>query len=249
MERARYLVLGAAMLLLAGVLPSRALGLEILEWARYGDPDEETANAEAAILSLVPAVTFTRTVTDEAAEIAALLPGKDVFFVPELDFAGYSGEGTTFAPVLEPFVAAGGVLVCCAEGFPRDQGTFLKDTGLLDRDYVDWTRVGTATLLSPGHPLAEGVGETIGLINVTAYYTTGDPGVEIVYAHTDNPDYGIVMYRPYGEGHVVGIGYDYYTRSADADRILANAVTLPEPAALSLLALGAVALLRRRRRG
>jgi len=225
-----------AILPFLGLHANGALGIEILEWVRYGDLDEEVLHTEQAIMSLVPDVSFTQTLTDDPAVIAALLPGKDVFLVPELDFAGYSGEGITFAPVLEPFVAVGGLLVACAEGFSDDQGTFLKDTGLLDRTFVDFGWSGTADLMIPGHILAEGLGSSIQLANATAWYTTSQPDVEIVYALSGYPSYGVVMYRSYGAGHVVSIGYDYYERNLDADRVIANAVTIPEPATLLLLA-------------
>ena len=211
----------------------------ILNWVRYGDIDQE------AIYSLVPGATITRSTTDSAAQLASELSGKDVFLISECEEGIYQGEGTIFAPVLSDFVSQGGVVIQCNSGIWGVD--VLGDAGLMTRSYIGTTASGTGTLELPGHPLAYGLGATVQMADATEYWSTTDPDVDIVVSYSQ-PSYGVLMSTQVGSGWVIGIGYDYFDRNSDADRMIANAVCIPEPGMICLLGLGSMALLRRRRK-
>jgi hypothetical protein len=208
--------------------------LSILAWTAYADMDEEYVNTLQALADklgggylMQPFSTNGQTAGDYVL-LAKALEGKQVFLAIEQENATptqATTAGTEFASTLQSFVANGGTLAACGDGWLTWSGQFLTATGLMTASTVSSYPSGTLYVVQGWHPLAQGVGATLTAQDGTTSYTVGPEALTVVQDGSGDTTLAV---RDYGAGAVVLVGYDYYSYDADAAQILANAVKYPK---------------------
>ncbi|MFH1219249.1 MAG: choice-of-anchor D domain-containing protein [Candidatus Eisenbacteria bacterium] len=212
-------------------LPQGAFGdlagtVGILVWNKYSDNSSggEFENTINAIATYFSDFTLEATGVTDPDSLRAMLVGRDVFLIPEQENApsDITTIGASWQDVLQDFVSGGGTVVFCGEW--GSSNSFVTSTGLMD---VSLFGGGSSALevVDPSHPLVKDVAQTFYGENATGWYTIATPDVEAVVVE----QYGglpVVAARTCGAGHVVLIGFDYYSYNADMAHIVANAVQL-----------------------
>jgi len=213
-------------IVLLAMIAGDSMGQEprILHWVLHGDMDREVPFTEEAILSQVPGAEIVRTFATTSDELVPELADANVFLVPEMgETTPYLREGVEFGAILQDFVDGGGIVIECLSGGSGED--FLGDAGFMSRTFAGVTGGGGANVLLPDHPLASGLGPTVSLADATAYWTPLDASIETVI-DSPMPGSGILLSKTIGAGYVIAIGYDYYERNPDADRIIGNAASM-----------------------
>jgi hypothetical protein len=210
-------------------LTSHTNTVRILSWVRFtgiNPTDVEYGHALEAIEQYFDNFTVAESNTQDPAALAAALVDKDVLLLPEphqATSADLEAAGSTLQSTLQAFVRSGHIVVATSEWL--DWQGFLRTAALLDAQYSSGCQSGcawTMPVVDPAHPLAIGLGATIQGANSTTSYVIGNSDVQVVVASPDGDP--VVATRDIGIGHVVLIGYDYYSYNGDAARVIANAV-------------------------
>lgn len=197
----------------------------VLVWTPFADADQELVNTLAALAQYGEDYVTETCGSINPATLAAALDTHELLLIPEPEEASDAllhSLGGQLATTLQGFVAGGGTVVALCEWDGR-QGLLtasgLITTTMVGAYYDDATAFDVAL---PDHPLAEGLGSTLASASATASYEIGSPGVDAVV--TDAAGHAVVAARDLGAGHVVLIGYDYFSYHDDAARLLANAL-------------------------
>ena len=203
-----------------------AASVEILVFNGYSDNSDggEFENTLNAIADHFTDFNATPTATEDPTVLAIELVGKDVFLVPEQE----NGEstylqsmGSAWAPVLQSFVQGGGTVIFCEEWGPSLG--FVSATGLMDLEFVDQFISDPLDVVTPDHPITAGLPATITATDATGRYNIYDADAVTLVAWDTYP---VVAVREVGAGHVVLVGFDYYSYNAETALIMANAVQL-----------------------
>lgn len=199
--------------------------VEVLLWNLYGDdsPGGEVGKTEIALQEAHPTARITRSDKSDPVVLEHLLEDRQVMIIPEQENAlpDLLTKAVSWRRVLSDFVFTGGTLIFCQEW--GNSAGLAAATGLLDVTPVDRGSALPLEIAQVGHSLLDGVSDSLVGTNLTAWYTVNSPDAQAVVVEPLS-DKAVVVDRPWGAGHVVLLGFDYFTHNADMSRILANAV-------------------------
>lgn len=200
--------------------------VRVLMFSRYADTTTNLPRLRQAITRYFPLVAETLTETLDAAELAVLLAGQDVFLLPPQPYAdagAMDALGSDWAAVLTDFVAAGGIVIGCS-GL-HDEHRLLRQAGLatlmIESLGGGMTSIPVLRISSP-HGLTAGVPD--GFASREAIGFSAPDCQKVVHSQTNGVP--AVMHRELGTGHVVMLGTDFAEEVPEFDRILANAVRM-----------------------
>ena len=197
----------------------------VLAWGAYADGREEFRWTVDALKALLPPGWTVHEDTGESfgGEFRAKLARCRTLLIPEPENWGSDGR-LRLAEQLKPIAAAfcrrgGNIVVCCP-----DAGSlaFLREAGLLDvwrvghHDNVD------VPFTPAGKRLCGNVGAAFRTENATFFYRVRGGCPAETWAETN--DGAVIVARRVGRGWVVLLGMDFFKRSDQVNRILANAV-------------------------
>jgi subtilisin family serine protease len=199
--------------------------VDVLLWSRYGDesPTGEVGRTVAALEKAFPLFRLTRTDITDPGTLESLLHDRDVLILPEQENAlpELLVMAGSWRSVLSDFVYTGGTVIFCQEWGNSDG--FVNATGLMQVASHDRGSGAPLDRVMPTHPLLDGVSDSLVGTNLTAWYDVASPDAQVVVAEADSGR-PVVVERPWGSGHVVLLGFDYFTFNDDMARILGNAV-------------------------
>ncbi|MDH5490499.1 MAG: hypothetical protein OEY14_00850, partial [Myxococcales bacterium] len=181
------------------------------------------ANTNLAIDAYATAAgrSWSRTEFADGATLDSMLPGHDVLLVYEQETGGaqrMNALGIQWSQTLHDFAARGGVIVVC-DGL-GDSWRILDGAGLMTISSAAWA-VGPLTVMDPEHPITASAGSSYPYASSTRSYVSPDTQ----YLVTEPGRDGVVLYRRYGQpGQAVLIGHDFWSRNADVDALIGNAV-------------------------
>lgn len=212
--------------------PHRLVPLSIIVYTEYADlaAGEEFENTMTAIDNNYGTDYYYTNLADYT-DLGALLPGHNILLIPEQELAFFSDMitiGNSWAPILTDFVNNGGIVIVCdgassVEGptWPRGPSSrLLNETGLMTI-YGIWNFLGTNFLVDTRDALSRGVAASWASTSMTVAFDT--PETTVIVDNSTNP---VVVHKPIGKGHVVLIGFDFYSSQPDMEIILANAIRL-----------------------
>ncbi|HUI93122.1 MAG TPA: lamin tail domain-containing protein [Chitinivibrionales bacterium] len=195
--------------------------INIVAWTYGAEMSYRYPYMVNAITSRLPNATVTATTTTDPATLAALLQNAQVFLIPCQFYSTPSYTyGQAFAPVLNNFLNAGGVVIALA---PSTMTSFLSYAGLDTISAYSYATVGTDLATNPSHPVFDSV-STGSLANLpyTYYWTTFD-GATVLATYSS---YTVLSERKKGNGVIYLMGYDFYSGNAVTwGKILANCIT------------------------
>lgn len=198
--------------------------LDLLVWNAYSDNSfgGELENTLNAISQYYTDFNLTLTSTENPDELKALLDNADVFIVPEQEL-GYGPDlynlGVAFTPALDTFLDRGGNMIVL-EHF-NSTYLFLNGTGFMNITGGGAHSGLAVNVTDESHPLMEGVPSSFVASNGASTFESSDEDVLVIEPSTNNP---VIIQKPYRNGNVTLIGFDFYSYNADMARILANAV-------------------------
>ncbi|NUM44933.1 MAG: carboxypeptidase regulatory-like domain-containing protein [Anaerolineales bacterium] len=196
--------------------------INILAWTTYTDYSGEYQNTLNA-LAQYTTFTLEETTTSDPVSLSWLLANTDVFLIPEQEGADFNtmyALGLAWADVLHDFVQAGGTLLVLDHCY-QSPG-LLIGAGLMEVDFYtcggDWT----LSVFEPTHPLAENLPSAFMGGNGTGVYITPQ-SLNVIGAPiwNNNP---VVSARELGAGHLILMGFDFYSYNDEMAQVLANAI-------------------------
>jgi hypothetical protein len=201
--------------------------VEILAFNGHSDnsPGGEYDNTLGAIADHFTDFNVTATSTEDPATLATELVGKHVLLMPEQEnwnTASMSALGVSWSTVVTNFVNAGGTLIVCDFTFPCNQcgNGFLNGTGLMAVGTAISADFSNAQVVG-AHPITAGVSSPfLALSGSNAYDSVS--GTTVVRQQSSSKP--MVAVDDVGAGHVVLIGFDYFSDNTDMTRIIANTV-------------------------
>lgn len=194
----------------------------ILAWTWGAEMTYEYPNMVSAIRQRIPSAQISSTATTDPAVLTALLRNTDVFLIPAQESATPSSAvGAAFAPVLNSWIGAGGIVIVLA---PNYEATFLRYSGLDTLSYYSYTTSTgyTITINNPTHAVFDSMTPSpLQTIYRTGYWTgTASAAVLATYS-----GYAVCTEKLKGSGAVYLIGYDfYYANTTTWGRMLVNCV-------------------------
>lgn len=202
-------------------------GVSALLWIPFLDEDQaEIWNTIAAITLNENDFnwTFSRTLDpyrlrEELAAHDALIIMEQEQAQPDVDFAGL---GETLGPVMEDFVRRGHAAIHLRQIGPAND--FLKASGLLDITPLGSHLDLSCKVISPRHPVCEGVPLIFNTSATTTWYETADP--DAVSLCDSSGRGSIVIAKEMGLGRLVAIGCDYSLYTEGSARLLSNALRM-----------------------
>jgi len=194
---------------------------KILAYVEYADYTQEYSNTLRAIESTF-GPNYNLTELWDYTQLDSMLVGKDVLLIPEQEFAYlYLMEmvGSTWSSTLSNFIANGGIIVVC----DYSGGTYgiLTGAGLMSISGANYRSWSLLYLVDPSDPLAMGVSSSFIAPDGTISFVTGEANVVV-----NDGTYPVVIHKEIGLGHIVLLGFDFYTYNNDTCKILGNALTL-----------------------
>jgi subtilisin family serine protease len=210
-----------------GPIPMSALNLlngstQILAWTTYADMNEEYANTLNAISQYYTDYTVTTTTVTDSAALASELAGKNIFLIPEQENGSsseYVSLGSSWRAILNKFVSNGGTVILCGSSKGTEQ--ILRSSGLMYLSYYDTDNPSAMTVLDTTHFVTRGLPASIPSQNATMFYNIYDQQADILVTYKN---YAAVAAKNIGYGHVVLVGYDFYSYDDNAAKIISNAV-------------------------
>lgn len=195
--------------------------VNILAWTLYTDYYGEYTNALNAIAQHTT-YSLTETTTTDPAQLALALQQAHVFLIPEQESASYSfiyNLGQSWQNTLNDFLANGGTIIV----MDHCQITtgLLEGAGLMEIDFYDCPFDALVNVEAPSHPLARDLPSSfLGMNGRAEYYTTS--GETIITSQSGS--YVTVAADEINGGHVVLLGFDFFSYNDEMARLAANAV-------------------------
>jgi len=195
---------------------------KILAWTTYADLENEYPNTLNAIAQYYTNFEVTTTTVTDSADFVAELTGKNVLLIPEQEKGNqseYAALGNVWQTILTQFVETGGTIILCGSSKGSEQ--ILKSSGLMELDYYDTDNPSAMTVLDTTHFLTNGLPVAIPALNATRFYDVTDSETDVLVSYDA---YVAIAAKEIGNGHVVLIGFDFYTYDDHAAQIISNAV-------------------------
>jgi Zn-dependent metalloprotease/uncharacterized membrane protein len=193
--------------------------VRVLALTQGVDLTGEYPNTIASINAYFTKYTITTSTTTDASVLTGLLNGIDLLLMPEQE-TGTSTHYPSFAPVVQNFMNAGGVVVVLGSvgGGSTDR---IYDMGMFTGSFFSTSNSGTINILDTTHAYMENIPLTIPAPNATFYHSFTNPD-KITLAAVNSND--IISYRNIGSGRGVFLGFDYFAFNASTQRIIANII-------------------------
>lgn len=191
--------------------------LQVLALINGADTDDEYPNTIEAINNHFTNYSLSAITTFDATELEEALESADVLLIPEQEDCNEAAF-TSFAPVLQAFVEAGGTVIF--NGNAAAQSPCIFNTGLFDGEHQNFISDDLEIEL-PDDPLVDGVSEPYTALAVTNYYDINNEDVVSVIEYNN---FDVVCYRDIGAGRAILVGHDYRFSNENMDRVMANAV-------------------------
>jgi thermitase len=196
----------------------------ILAYVQYADYYQEYPNTLRAIESTF-GPNYILTEMGDYTQLDSMIQGKDILLIPEQEYASLSTMqmiGSAWSETLSNFLENGGVIIVC-DFFGGSGGTYgiLTGAGLMSISWTNYRTSYTLYLVDPTDPLAEGISSSFTAPDGTISFVTGEANVVVA-----DSIYPVVIHKEIDRGHVVLLGFDFYSFNADTEQILGNAVAL-----------------------
>jgi thermitase len=197
---------------------------KILAYVQYADYLQEYSNTLRAIESTFGPNYYLTELWDYT-QLDSMLVGKDILLVPEQEFTDlYALEniGSAWSTTLSQFLENGGILIVCDFNWGSG-GTYgiLTGAGLMSISSANYRTYYSLYLIDPTDPLAEGVSSSFTAPDGTISFVTAETNVVV-----NDGTYPVVIHKQIGRGHIVLLGFDFYSFNNDTERILGNAAAL-----------------------
>ena len=207
--------------------PTEALEKGVLLWGYLADRGREYSNTLAALKSELPDWPISEDFSSSLDNLFRLRLSAHrtlVIAEPEVRNAEYRQTlGRRLKPIAEAHLRRGGNIVVLAPS-PDDE-EFLREAGLVDLKRLSYTRSGEIRFTPETNELAAGLDGSIEAINLTAYYEVGEQ-FEKTQVWATYEEQAVAVVRQDRNGWIAVLGLDFYERSPEIDRLLANAVRL-----------------------
>lgn len=201
--------------------------LEVLAYTLGVDMATEYPNMITAINTYYTNYNLETTNTTSATDLAAILQNKDVFLVPEVEQTVGNAPFLDFAPVLQAFVNAGGIVI-----FAGTSGAApMINSGLMPVNVTGFDTGASLNVLDTTHPLTQGLAPTFIPSNGTYPIYFNSPDIVTVVEQPAGAGGGggsVVAYRPLGNGYVISVAFDYFSSDENAQKAIANAFAWAE---------------------
>ncbi len=219
-------------------LPAPTVTPRILYFSQFADnsPSGEVQNVWNAIND-THGTDYLRTNLTSYTDLASELPNYHILLVPEQEeiySENITDIVTAWQTPLNTFLSQGGILIVMtywSNNFgAMATGKILNDTGLMDLQGNTPLTGSPVTIIDATDPLADGV----------SGFTAPDGSAGFLSIETgfvfNATIYPLVYHKQVGAGHIVLMGMDFFTRNAEADKILGNAIRLFQPPSAPVLA-------------
>lgn len=164
-------------------------------------------------------------------QLDAALPSYDILLIAEqenMNQSHLSAIASAWTSPLTAFVNGGGIVIAldCDRVYPSDLGNgptmrILNDTGLMTV-YTPFAGFGwTNNLVNATDALARGVAASWTAPDGSVRFVTPDATVVV-----DDGASALVAHKIIGAGHVVLLGFDFFTTESNSEILLANAIRL-----------------------
>jgi len=164
-------------------------------------------------------------------QLSSMIPNYDILLIMEQERMNQSDLidiASAWTTPLTTFVNGGGILIVtdCDDVFPADIGNgptmrILNETGLMTV-FTPFASVGwTNNLVNTSDALARGVSASWSAPDGSVRFMTPDATVVV-----DDGASAIVAHKIIGAGHVVLLGFDFFTTESNSSILLANAIRL-----------------------
>ncbi len=222
-------------------LPAPTVTPRILFYTEFADnsPGGETENVWAAI-NATHGTDYFRTNLTSYTDASTELPNYDIFLIIEQEsilVENITDIAAAWQTPLDDFLAAGGIVILMTyfSFGVLDYGAtarILNETG-----HFTFSAAFTEVFLDigidePSNPLADGVANFTAPDGTTSFVTTEMTAIASVKV-THEP---VLFHKPVGVGHLVVMGFDFYARDSETDKILGNAIRLYQPPSAPVLA-------------
>ncbi len=197
----------------------RAGPISVLLFSRYLDASRSNGTL-AALAHYVTNVAVESTAVIDPGTLAAQLATRDVFLVPAQSNyrpGNMAALGHAWAPVLNRFVRAGGVVIVCSDNY--DEHELLSASGLLEAQKTGTYFPGTVTNTSTTR-LTWGVPSSFVAPSITTYV----PAQADVVLERPEDGLAVAAQRVTGAGATILLGTGFFENGSPMDRVLANAV-------------------------
>ncbi|MFX0107926.1 MAG: hypothetical protein ACFE7R_06570, partial [Candidatus Hodarchaeota archaeon] len=203
----------------------RVLPLSILAYTEYADMDQEYVNTIESIEETYGTDFYLDELSDYN-DLDTELPGHDILIIPEQEGtsdATMQTVGTAWADTLDDFVWNGGIVILMDHW---GSGIHIYNEAGLMTVTGPSSYTGGTVYSNPGGPGANAL--TRGL---AGSWTAPDGSLIFDTASGrsaagDGAGHAHAVHRLYGEGHVVLLGFDMYSRETNSDILLANSIRL-----------------------
>jgi hypothetical protein len=210
--------------------PHRILPISILFYSQFADhtPGEEVENMFTAINSTY-GTDYYWTNLSVYTNLATELPNHDVLLIPEQELAYYANMtsvANAWSTTLTNWINDGGIVICAdgrslPEAGLTPTARILNETGLLTFSASTTAYPVTVNTVNASDALARGLPGSWTSASMTVNFDSPEETVVI-----DDGTFPIVIHKIVGKGHVVLIGFDYFSSDANMEMILANALRL-----------------------
>jgi hypothetical protein len=197
----------------------------ILAYVEYTDYLQEYANSINAITETFGPIYPILTELWNYTLLHAMLPEKEILLIPEqekADFSRLNQIGVYWRNIIQNYVRNGGILILCDYSWGIE-GTYviLTNAQLMEIIRSNSVTGKTVSLKDPFDPLAKDVSDTFIAPDGASNYVTREENVIF-----ESETYPVVLHKTIGYGHIVLIGFDYYSVNLNTAKILGNAVNL-----------------------
>lgn len=212
--------------------PHKILPISILVYTQYADVtgivNNEWYNTMGAINDTYGTNYYYTNLTDYT-NLATELPNYDILLIPEQEnnnSAGLTSIGTAWASTLTDFVTNGGIVVlmaCFESGENGATSHIYNASGLMHINAINTASWGfNLNLVNTSDALARGVASTWSAADGSVTFDT----TEHTSVVEDDGGDTLVVHKIIGQGHVVLLGFDLFTRDINYDQLLGNAIRL-----------------------
>ncbi|MFX1562476.1 MAG: DUF4350 domain-containing protein [Promethearchaeota archaeon] len=212
-------------------LPHSILPVSILVYNQYSDntPGGEYENTLAAINNTYGTDYYFANLTNYN-NLASELPNYDILLIVEQEQATEAQMktvGAAWATTLTNFVQGGGIVILLDyamypwAGYVGITFHIYNSSGLMSIDSVGDEAYNTIYLANTSDALARGVASSFSAPDGSVAFRT--PETTVVVDNTTDP---VVIHKVMGKGHLVLLGFDFYSSNANSEILLGNAIRL-----------------------